>query len=63
LTEEIDAEPIQGEDADDQHCKANEEDERAMQEAMQKTNLSERDTSGIEDINDLIQKVMPTYIS
>jgi hypothetical protein len=52
LTEEIETEPIKGKEADDEHCK--EEEEGAIQEAIQETRLSEQDTSGIEDISDFI---------
>jgi hypothetical protein len=62
LTNEIDTETIEGEEADDEHCQEDEE-ERAMQEAMQETRLSEQDISGIKNINDFLSKVISTQMS
>jgi hypothetical protein len=62
LTDEIDTKSIEREKADDEHCKEDKE-EGAMQEMMQKTRLSGQDTSGIENISDFIEKVMPTQMN
>jgi hypothetical protein len=51
LRDEIDTEPSEGEEADDDYCK---EKERAMQEAIQETPLSDQDTSDIGEISDFI---------
>jgi hypothetical protein len=53
LTDKIYTEPIECEETDDKHCKEDEE-EGAMQEAMQETRLSAQDASGIEDISNAI---------
>jgi hypothetical protein len=58
LTDEIDTEPNEGEEADDEHCNYG-EDKGAMEETMQETRLSEQETSSIEYINDFISSLMP----
>jgi hypothetical protein len=65
LTDEIGTELIEGQEADDEQCKQDEEEEEegAMQEAMQKIRFSKQDTSGIEDINDCLSEIMPTQMS
>jgi hypothetical protein len=62
LTDEIDTKSIEREKSDDEHCKEDKE-ERAMQETMQKARLSGQDASGIENISDFIEKVMPTQMN
>jgi hypothetical protein len=59
---EIGAETIEYAEADDEHC--NEDDEEgAIQEAIQATRVSNQDTSGIEDISDYISKVLSTQMN
>jgi hypothetical protein len=53
LTDEVDTEPIENEEASNKPCREDEE-ERAMQEARQATRLSEQDTAMMEDISDFI---------
>jgi hypothetical protein len=53
LTNTTDTELIEGEEANDEHCKEDEE-EGAIQEAIQETRLSEQDISDIEDISDCV---------
>jgi hypothetical protein len=51
LTDEINREPIESEEADGEYCK---EDEEEGGGAIHKTILSEQDMSGIEEKSDFI---------